>query len=146
MSCIHCDNKNKGITTTAFPCLCDEFVFPDPPDIGAGLTTLPRQIASFPEFRRAMLHQLKTEAVNIIDKNNQKVTVLPFAGWRARDKNDLGIMLLEMWAYVCDSISFYDEVIADESYVERPVSRELVLHTNLELVHQTILLFSINGE
>ena len=100
-----------------YPCLCDEFVFPDPLNIGAGLDALPRQIATFPEFRRAMLHELKSEAVSIIDKNNQHVSVLPFTAWRARDKNDLGILLLEMWAYICDSLSFYDEALANESYL-----------------------------
>src|SRR5204863_20176 len=38
--------------------------------------------------------------------------------------NDFGIMLLEMWAYVCDSIAFYDEVIADECYVRTASQRQ----------------------
>jgi predicted phage baseplate assembly protein len=39
------------------------------------------------------------------------------AAWRARGTGDLGIMLLEMWAYVLDVIGFYDARIADESYL-----------------------------
>jgi hypothetical protein len=52
------------------------------------------------------------------------------SGWRGRGKDDLGLMLLEMWAYVCDVVSFYDEVIAHESYLRtarlRPSLRKLV--------------------
>ncbi|MFB3132599.1 MAG: hypothetical protein ACE10K_08785, partial [Rhodothermales bacterium] len=54
----------------------------------------------------------------------------PLADWRARDESGLGIMLVEMWAYVCDSLSFYDEVIAHEVYLRtarrRPSLRKLV--------------------
>lgn len=68
----------------------------------AGLDAIPRQRAGFSGFRDAML-------MNIHRK-------MPLRYWQARDGNDPGIMLLEMWAYICDSISFYDEVIANELY------------------------------
>lgn len=113
MSC-NCGNKSAG---SQFPCLCDQFTFPTPLNIGAGLSSLPRQIATFPEFRRAMLLMAHSEPVELIDSNNVLVTLNPLSKWRARGKDDLGIMLLEMWAYVCDVLSFYDEVIADETYV-----------------------------
>jgi hypothetical protein len=119
MSC-NCENQSAG---TAFPCLCDQFIFPTPLNIGAGLSSLPRQIATFPEFRRAMLLLAQGEEVSIIDENNIPAIVKPLSNWRARDKDDLGIMLLEMWAYVCDSLSFYDEVIADEVYVRTCTQR-----------------------
>jgi hypothetical protein len=97
-------------------CLCDQFIFPPPPSIPAGLPVLPRQIASFPEFREAMLAGINSEPA--------------LDAWRARSSDDFGIMLFEMWAYVCDSIAFYDEVIADESYLRtaslRPSVRKLV--------------------
>jgi hypothetical protein len=97
-------------------CPCDQLIFPPPQVIPAGLTALPRQIASFPEFREAMLARILFEPALL--------------EWRARRSDDFGVLLLEMWAYVCDSISFYDEVIADESYVRtaslRPSLRKLV--------------------
>jgi hypothetical protein len=97
-------------------CPCDTLVFPPPLTIPAGLSSLPRQIATFPEFRAALLSALDGEAA--------------LTGWRARSSDDFGVMLLEMWAYVCDTISFYDEVIADECYVRtaqlRPSLRKLV--------------------
>ncbi|HKY55741.1 MAG TPA: hypothetical protein VJM08_15595, partial [Anaerolineales bacterium] len=52
------------------------------------------------------------------------------ARWSARQKEDLGVMLLEMWAYICDSLSFYDKVISQEEYLRtalrRPSIRKLI--------------------
>lgn len=128
MSCINCANKRD--TGLDFACECDQFVHPIPLNIGAGLDTLPRQIATFPEFRRAMLHSIKDQEIEIIDQNNVLVKLKPLSNWRARDNDDLGIMLLEMWAYICDSLSFYDQVLANETYIRtsflRPNLRKLV--------------------
>ena len=129
MSCIYCANKNRE-TTDQYPCLCDQFVHPTPLNIGAGLDKLPRQIGTFHEFRKALLRDIKAEKVEIIDSSNVLVNVIPLANWRAREKDDLGIMLLEMWAYICDSLSFYDEVLANEAYLRtgflRPNIRKLI--------------------
>ena len=128
MSCIHCAQKrDSGLD---FACQCDQFTHPELLNIGAGLETLPRQIASFAEFRRAMLKSIKEQEIEIIDANNVLVKIKPLTHWRARDKDDLGIMLLEMWAYICDSLSFYDQVLANETYLKtsylRPNLRKLV--------------------
>jgi hypothetical protein len=72
-------------------------------EIDAGLRSIPRQIATFAGFRRAMLGSIRS-------KEN-------FQLWRAWGLHDAGLMLVEMWAYLCDAVSFYDEVIANESYV-----------------------------
>ncbi len=97
-------------------CPCDAFVHPTPTNIPAGLKELPRQVATFPEFRRAMLAEIHHYA--------------PLANWQARKEDDLGLMLIEMWAYICDSISFYDDVIAHEAYLRtsrmRPSVRKLL--------------------
>ncbi|QAA81842.1 hypothetical protein EI546_08975 [Aequorivita sp. H23M31] len=116
MSCINCLDKDK-VEITRFPCACDGFVHPPQQNIGAGLNKLPRQIATFPEFRRALLKDISTEQVEMIDANNMLVKIVPLAKWRATGKGDFGVMLLEMWAYICDSLSFYDEVIANETYL-----------------------------
>jgi hypothetical protein len=97
-------------------CPCDELKHPAKPDIPAGLSALPRQLAGFPEYRLAMLRDIPTYA--------------PLAQWRAREGNDLGLMLLEMWAFVLDILGFYDERIANETYLRtavlRPSLRKLV--------------------
>jgi hypothetical protein len=91
------------MTSTEPNCPCDVFVHPQALSIDAGLSTIPRQIATFPQFRRAMLAAIPTEPA--------------LAQWRARGDQDLGVMLIEMWAYVCDLLAFYDETIAQESYL-----------------------------
>ena len=88
-------------------CPCDVLVHPPPPDIAPGLTALPRQWAGFVEYRRAMLSEIPLHGA--------------LAAWRARGTGDLGIMLLEMWAYVLDVVGFYDARIADESYLRTAV-------------------------
>ena len=110
-------------------CRCDQLDFPPKPRIPAGLSALPRQLAGFPEFRLAMLRQLPAHV--LMDAAEFPVNVQrPLRDWRAREGDDLGIMLLEMWAYVLDVLAFYDERIANEGYLPtaiRPVSlQELV--------------------
>ncbi|MBN1875051.1 MAG: hypothetical protein JXA33_12535 [Anaerolineae bacterium] len=97
-------------------CFCGEVEHPPKLVIPAGLNSIPRQIAGFPEFRRAMLAAIRRyPALNL---------------WQARGDDDFGLMLLEMWAYVADVQAFYDEVIAHESYLrtarQRPSLRRLV--------------------
>jgi len=84
-------------------CPCDQRVFPSPLSIAAGLDTLPRQLGGFPDYRQALLAALAQQ---------------PALGqWRASGDDDLGVMLLEMWAYIGDVVSFYDQVIANEAYL-----------------------------
>jgi hypothetical protein len=88
-------------------CACDGPVHTCIPDITAGLSALPRQQNGFPEYRLAMLREIPLH--------------LPLGAWRAREGDDPGIMLLEMWAYVLDIVGFYDERIANESYLRTAV-------------------------
>ena len=98
-----CNCQNTSTDGKKFPCTCDDFVFPQPLEIGAGLMDIPRQIAGFPEFRRAMLYAVRSKT--------------PLASWHATKPDDMGLMLLEMWAYVCDTLAFYDKIIAEEIYI-----------------------------
>jgi predicted phage baseplate assembly protein len=83
--------------------------------IPAGLCRIPRQIAGFTEFRRAMLASIPRHPA--------------LTQWRARGDDDFGIMLIEMWAYVADGLAFYDETISHEAYLRtarrRPSLRKL---------------------
>lgn len=64
-----------------------------------------RQIGIFPAFRAAMLEDASREVA------------LRGANWLGRDVDDFGVMLTEMFAYVCDVLAFYDGLIASESYI-----------------------------
>ena len=98
-------------TSSIAGCHCDRLNFPPKPRIPAGLSALPRQLAGFPEFRLAMLRQIP--AHQLLDAAEIPATLQrPLRDWRAREGSDLGIMLLEMWAYVLDLLAFYEERIA----------------------------------
>ncbi|MCM1983273.1 hypothetical protein, partial [Lyngbya confervoides] len=88
-------------------CPCDTLIHPGKPMIPAGLTDLPRQLATFADFRQVMLREIPTQAA--------------LSQWRSREGEDLGLMLLEMWAYVLDLLSFYDRQIAHETYLRTAV-------------------------
>ena len=84
-------------------CPCDVLIHPPKPDIAAGRSDLPRQLVGFPEYRRALLSAVRDHTA--------------LGGWRPGSADDLGVMLLEMWAYVLDVTAFYDAQIADASYL-----------------------------
>ena len=118
-----------SLTSSIACCRCDRLDLPPKPRIPAGLSALPRQLAGFPEFRLAMLRQIP--AHQLLDAAEIPATLQrPLRDWRAREGSDLGIMLVEMWAYVLDLLAFYEERIANESYLPtavRPASlQELV--------------------
>jgi hypothetical protein len=93
-------------------CTCDRIVHPPPLDIPSGLSRIYRQIAGFPGFREAMLHSASAPE-----------HAAQLGRWRGSGPQDLGVMLLEMWAYVADVLAFYDEVHAHECYL-RTARRE----------------------
>ena len=62
-----------------------------------------RQIAGFPEYREAMLTAIRSYP--------------ELADWRARSEGDLGVMLLEAWSVVLDTVAFYDARVSERSYL-----------------------------
>lgn len=119
-------------------CICDDFRFPPETIIYAGLTDIPRQTGTFAEFRRALLHAISIRSTANLenhplwslrflierDRDALRETLAAIGNWRGRHPEDFGMMLLEMWAYVCDLTSFYDDVLAHESYVRTARRRE----------------------
>ena len=47
--------------------------------------------------------------------------------WTARGSDDYGIALLEMWAYLADILTFYQERIANEAFLRTALLRASVL-------------------
>jgi predicted phage baseplate assembly protein len=84
-------------------CPCDERSWPPVLHIRAGLRDLPRQLVTFAELRAEMLARARFQPA--------------LSAWRARARDDYGLMLIEAWAYVGELLSIYDKAIADESYV-----------------------------
>ncbi|NLH22459.1 MAG: hypothetical protein GX463_09880, partial [Methanothrix sp.] len=46
--------------------------------------------------------------------------------WTARSSDDLGIAFIDMWAYLCDILTFYQERIANEAYLRTAILPESV--------------------
>lgn len=85
------------------PGCCPVPPHPPLPDIRSGLSVVPRQLEGFPEYRRALLAAIRNYPA--------------LAGWRADSDHDLGVMLIEAWAYVLDILAFYDQLIANRAYL-----------------------------
>jgi hypothetical protein len=96
-------------------CPCPPASFPPPVDIAPGLPRLPRQIVGFPEYRDAMLAAIRGKPA--------------LADWRAREGDDLGVMMLEWAAYVFDVVAFYDARTTEEAFIrtarDLPSAREI---------------------
>ncbi len=90
-------------------CPCDTRPHPPPLVLPAGLDWIPRQPADIAAFRRAMLSDVSRTP--------------GLLSWRSDVPGDLGVMLIEMGAYVAAALAFYDEVIANELYL-RTARRE----------------------
>lgn len=88
--------------TSPSPCPCgnphDPQVVSNPP----GLTAISDRVADFTGFRRALLRPLPGERA--------------LGPWRPA-AGDLGLQYLEWWAYISDVLTFYNERIANESYL-----------------------------
>ncbi len=69
----------------------------------SGLVVLPLQKAGFAEIRSRMLAEVNDHA--------------PLSEWTTRTPGDLGVMLVEWWAYISDILHFYDGVFAHDSYL-----------------------------
>ncbi len=84
-------------------CVCDQIHCPGSLTIPAGLGALPAAWGAFPQWRLNILAAIGRQRE--LDE------------WRAREPGDLGLMLVDMCAYVLDVGSFYDQLTANESYI-----------------------------
>jgi len=89
-------------------CPCDASRFPRPLVLPAGIGPpgfrKARALGIFPDWRLSILAAIGARTA--------------LDGWRARDQADLGVMLVEMGAYVCDVVDFYTALGAGETYLK----------------------------
>jgi len=78
-----------------------------------GLDVLGYRMGTFATFRTAMLYDAALEPT--------------LRRWTARQRGDHGLALLELWAYVADVLTFYQERIANESFLRTARLRDSVL-------------------
>ncbi|MEM9332142.1 MAG: baseplate J/gp47 family protein [Pseudomonadota bacterium] len=84
-------------------CPCDSKLPPVCLDIPPGLSRLPLQEFGFHEIKRALLDSVSQNPA--------------LKGWSTDGQQDLGVMILDMWAYVSDVTRFYDGEINGEFYL-----------------------------
>ena len=97
---------------TLLPCGCCEGITAETPDpIGnrAGLTAIAYRAGTWAQFKASMLDAISTFP--------------ELAGLTTRDDADFSIALLDSWAVVCDIVTFYEERIANESYLRTATER-----------------------
>ncbi len=75
-----------------------------------GLSAIQYRIGTFTSFRRAMLGQVARPDLlpGILN---------PFANWREGSDGDYQTMFVELWAYLADILTFYQERIANEAFL-----------------------------
>lgn len=91
-------------------CGCCEGLTQETPGIVSnrpGLSAIAYRVGTHPQFKHSLLAQLS--AANV--------------GLRTRDDDDFAIALLDAWATVADVLTFYQERIANESYLRTATER-----------------------
>jgi WD40 repeat protein len=81
------------------------------------------RLGVYETFYQAMLDHLSEQSVTV----GAGGIVYPLAKLTTRDSDDLAIALLDLWAIVCDIVTFYQERIANEGYLRTAVEKRSVL-------------------
>jgi len=76
------------------------------------LSAIKYRVGSYSSFKTAMLNSISK------DPN--------LSGWTARSSDDFGIAFIDMWAYLCDILTFYQERTANEAYLRTAILPESV--------------------
>ncbi len=112
---------------TIDPCgCCDLPSRPTPVDVRnrPGLSQIAYRVGTYGTFRQAMIDSIASMAIAVEGETQPR---RPLADWTARTNDDYGIALLEMWAYVAEILTFYQERIANEAFLRSAVFRESLL-------------------
>lgn len=107
MSC-----KNSGKS----PCGCCELTSPSTPvmvENRPGLASISYRVGTYGAFRQAMIHAISRYP--------------ELSTWTVRTSDDHGIAWIEMWSYLADILTFYQERIANEAYLRTAILPESVM-------------------
>jgi uncharacterized phage protein gp47/JayE len=78
-----------------------------------GLPSIGYRIGTFTSFRRAMLDKVATAGALATSPPSTG----PFANWREGADGDYQTVFIELWAYLADILTFYQERIANEAFI-----------------------------
>lgn len=99
-------------------CPCEGFTHPQVIFNPAGRSAIAYRIGDYTSFRRALLLPLKDNNNNAIENE--------LANWFPGAEGDLAVQMVEWWAYLADILTFYNDRIANESYLRTAVLPESV--------------------
>ena len=85
-----------------------------------GLSAIQYRIGTFTSFRRAMLDDVNGANLMLGAPN-------PFAAWREGTAGDYQTTFIELWAYLADILTFYQERIANEAFLGTATQRDSLL-------------------
>jgi uncharacterized phage protein gp47/JayE len=83
---------------------------PGSPSNPPGLSAIKYRIGTFTSFRRAMLNKVASPELMLGAEN-------PFRQWHEGIDGDYQTMFVELWAYLADILTFYQERIANEAFI-----------------------------
>lgn len=86
-------------------------------DNEAGLDAIAYRIGTFTSFRRAMLD-------DVARANLLGAAPNPFLKWKEGSDGDYHTTFIELWAYLADILTFYQERIANEAYIGTATQRD----------------------
>ena len=86
--------------------------FPKKPENRPGLSRIGYRIGRYADFREALLRRLNQDHI--------------FANWTHREPDDPGIALLEGASILCDILTFYQDLYANEAYLRTAEWRESI--------------------
>jgi len=79
------------------------------------------RIGTFSSFREAMI-----ESIPGVSFDLNGITIRPLVNWTSRDNADMGIAVIDMWSYLADVLTFYQERTANEAFLRTAILRESV--------------------
>lgn len=85
-----------------------------------GLPAIQYRIGTFSSFRRAMLDEVADP--HLLDLLGGIAN--PFVTWHEGTDGDYQTMFIELWAYLADILTFYQERIANEAYLPTATQRD----------------------
>jgi hypothetical protein len=86
------------------------------------LSAIAYRVGTYATFRQAMLTAISRTS---LEKNGGSFR--PLSGWSTRRDDDYGVTLLDMWAYLADILTFYQERIANEAYLRTALQRDSII-------------------
>ena len=77
-----------------------------------GLSSVRYRVGTYASFREAIVERAGHDPA--------------LTGWTARTDDDYGMTLIDLWSYVADVLTFYQERIANEAFLRTALLRESV--------------------